>query len=126
MRPHIGTRLDHRAVRLAGTGQRRAADQRRVSCSGRAQHDEPFDVERGTGEDEERVHGREAGQLHLPQTGNGLEPRKHAFLLTHRVARMTRRVAIDRLLACAPWQYAIPDLSIPYDPSFNDLLSLKS
>jgi hypothetical protein len=32
----------------------------------RAQRDDPFDVERRAGEDEERVHGRETAQLHFP------------------------------------------------------------
>src|SRR4051812_32958631 len=80
------------SVRSGWTGSNRGAlARRRVSCGRRAQRDDPFNVERGAGEDEERVHGREAAQLDLAQPGNRLEPPKHAFdtgprLLTHRVA----------------------------------------
>ena len=81
----------------------------------RAQRDDPFDVERGAGEDEERVDGREAAQLHLPEPGNRLQPRKRALnarprMLTHRVARMSRGASIDRapagsgVVLCDVWR----------------------
>src|SRR5215207_3447731 len=71
------------------------------SCGRRTQRDDPFDVERGAGEDEERVHRGEAAQLHLTQTGNRLEPREGALdagprMLTHRIAVVSRRARVDR------------------------------
>src|SRR6516164_3581183 len=74
---------------------------RRVSCGRGAQPDDPFDIERRAGEDEERIDGREAAQFHFAQASNGLEPRKGSLdarprMLTHRVARVSRRAGIDR------------------------------
>src|SRR4051812_19771543 len=95
------------SLRSSWTGSNRGESaRRRVSCGGRAQRDDPFDVERGAGEHEEGIDRREAAQLHLAQAGNGLELRKRALdagprMLTHRVARMARRAAIDRAPAAS-------------------------
>src|SRR5215207_1963530 len=77
-----------------------------ISRGRRAQRDDPFDVERGAGQDEERVHGRETAQLHFPQSRNRLEPPKRALdtgprLLTDRVAGMSCRTTVDRAPAAS-------------------------
>ena len=83
------------------TRANRPRARRRVSCGRGAQPDDPFDIERRAGEDEERIDGREAAQFHFAQASNGLEPRKGSLdarprMLTHRVARVSRRAGIDR------------------------------
>src|SRR5207237_5643827 len=90
---------------LDGSGSWPACE-RSVSCGRRSQPDDAFDVERGAGEDEERIHGREATQFHLAQAGNRLEPREGALdagprMLTHRIAGVSRRAGVDRAPAAS-------------------------
>ena len=72
-----------------------------VSCRSRQQLGQPDQIESRTREHEEPIHLLEAAEFDFPHPGDRLQPAKRRFdarsrMLTHRVARMPGRAAVDR------------------------------